>query len=93
MLYLLILIAAACTGVAFYNLICAFKDIPTVRASRIMLNVTREHDSGNLYHEGSAFSPAYFFGRAFFLHVGSTYRIHDHGSLHFSLVCHVSEGI
>jgi len=52
MLYLLILIAAACTGVAFYNLICAFKDIPTVRASRIMLNVTREHDSGNqnLFH-------------------------------------------
>ena len=52
MLYLLILIAAACTGVAFYNLICAFKDIPTVRASRIMLNGTREHDSGNqnLFH-------------------------------------------
>ena len=52
MLSLLILIAAACTGVAFYNLICAFKDIPTVRASRIMLNVSKTPDSGNqnLFH-------------------------------------------
>lgn len=44
MIKLLILIAAACTGGACYNLLCAFKDIPTVRASRTMLHAARPEE-------------------------------------------------